>query len=295
VALRPIVPTLPFQLPNSWRPMDEARSLGTTGSLFFNADPNNQPVTVVNSVVNFGWEYVWHCHLLGHEENDMMRPMIITVPPAAPTNLVATGQVGSTRVILTWNDSSLNATHFTVQRATDTGFTANLTTFTVTKVPGTAPLYTDNSVVRDTTYYYRVLAVDTVGNVTPGYPSLTTSSAPSNVVTVGPPAAPSGLTASQPGSAGSPVNLEWTDNAPNAPNPPNLNDETHFTVQRATAAGGPWTTLSTMVSASPGTPPTLMTYSDTRTASHRTYWYRVLATSTFGSSAPSPSATITTQ
>ena len=25
---------------------------------------------------NFGWEYVWHCHLLGHEENDMMRPIV---------------------------------------------------------------------------------------------------------------------------------------------------------------------------------------------------------------------------
>ena len=26
---------------------------------------------------NFGWEYVWHCHLLGHEENDMMRPLVM--------------------------------------------------------------------------------------------------------------------------------------------------------------------------------------------------------------------------
>jgi len=26
---------------------------------------------------NFGWEYVWHCHLLGHEENDMMRPIVV--------------------------------------------------------------------------------------------------------------------------------------------------------------------------------------------------------------------------
>ena len=27
-------------------------------------------------MTNFGWEYVWHCHILGHEENDMMRPIV---------------------------------------------------------------------------------------------------------------------------------------------------------------------------------------------------------------------------
>ena len=47
------------------------------------------PVTIVNTLQNFGWEYVWHCHILGHEENDMMRPIIYQVPPAAPSGLVA--------------------------------------------------------------------------------------------------------------------------------------------------------------------------------------------------------------
>ena len=27
-------------------------------------------------MTNFGHEYVWHCHILSHEENDMMRPVI---------------------------------------------------------------------------------------------------------------------------------------------------------------------------------------------------------------------------
>jgi FtsP/CotA-like multicopper oxidase with cupredoxin domain len=30
-------------------------------------------------MINFGWEYVWHCHILGHEENDMMRPIVFQV------------------------------------------------------------------------------------------------------------------------------------------------------------------------------------------------------------------------
>jgi len=24
-----------------------------------------------------GYEYVWHCHILEHEEHDMMRPLVI--------------------------------------------------------------------------------------------------------------------------------------------------------------------------------------------------------------------------
>ncbi len=26
-------------------------------------------------VVNFGWNYIWHCHILAHEENDMMHAL----------------------------------------------------------------------------------------------------------------------------------------------------------------------------------------------------------------------------
>ena len=25
-----------------------------------------------------GYEYVWHCHILEHEEHDMMRPLVVT-------------------------------------------------------------------------------------------------------------------------------------------------------------------------------------------------------------------------
>jgi len=36
-----------------------------------------------------GTKYVWHCHILSHEEHDMMRPMMVSVPTAtvAPTAL----------------------------------------------------------------------------------------------------------------------------------------------------------------------------------------------------------------
>ncbi len=88
---------------------------------FWGQDPLGNNVTVTNQMINFGWEYVWHCHLLGHEENDMMRPMMIGVAPETPDTLVAADN-GSGNVLLTWNDNSLTATSFTVQRATDPGF-----------------------------------------------------------------------------------------------------------------------------------------------------------------------------
>lgn len=74
VAMRPIAPILPFTLPDSLRSPDVTRPATATFSSF---DPlTANPITVSNAVINFGWEYVWHCHLLGHEENDMMRPLV---------------------------------------------------------------------------------------------------------------------------------------------------------------------------------------------------------------------------
>ncbi len=75
VALRARVPTYPFTVPDSIRPHNPALPVG---ALFSSFDPlTGQPITVVNAMTNFGHEYVWHCHILGHEENDMMRPVVL--------------------------------------------------------------------------------------------------------------------------------------------------------------------------------------------------------------------------
>ncbi|GLI39385.1 FG-GAP-like repeat-containing protein [Geobacter hydrogenophilus] len=81
VALRPTAPPVPFPLPNSVRPLDVTMPLGTT-TQFTGVDPlTNTPITVTNELTNFEHEYVWHCHLLGHEENDMMRPVVFATKP----------------------------------------------------------------------------------------------------------------------------------------------------------------------------------------------------------------------
>ena len=83
VAATARLPMLPFQVPSSTRPLDVTLPLGTTAQ-FTGINPiDGTPLTVANAFTDFGWEYVWHCHLLGHEENDMMRPLIATgVTPA---------------------------------------------------------------------------------------------------------------------------------------------------------------------------------------------------------------------
>ena len=77
VAMRAKVPTFPFPVPESIRPLNPSMPVGSTFASF---DPlTGAPVTVTNAVTNFGHEYTWHCHILGHEENDMMRPMILNM------------------------------------------------------------------------------------------------------------------------------------------------------------------------------------------------------------------------
>ena len=94
VAVRPIVPVIPFGVPDSIRPLNPMMPIGARGSLngpngteagFNNTDAIGNPIApIINEIVNFGWEYVCHCHILSHEEMDMMRPVSVFVPRAAP-------------------------------------------------------------------------------------------------------------------------------------------------------------------------------------------------------------------
>ena len=180
---------LPWDLPNSIRAMNPAMPLGDTMA-FTGVDPTGQPATVTNQLVNFGWEYVWHCHLLGHEENDMMRPMILAIAPQPASNLLATlqGTGTSQSILVTWRDNSMNETAFTVQRATaSTGPWTTVTTVPGVSGRGTIVRYTDKNVGRLTTYYYRIVANNVVGYTQTypapavGYPHFSADSVPSTL------------------------------------------------------------------------------------------------------------------
>ncbi len=161
IAIRPKKPVLPWPLPDSIRPLDPSRQLGTTGQ-FTTADPNNNPVTIYNELQNFGQEYVWHCHILEHEEMDFMRAMILQVPPPDPSNLA--GVRNGSNVNLTFTDMSANESSFTVQRDTDPAFPAPTVVSVGASVPNTAYgstiAFTDQAAPHGTTFYYRVQAVD---------------------------------------------------------------------------------------------------------------------------------------
>jgi FtsP/CotA-like multicopper oxidase with cupredoxin domain len=115
VALRPMSMTLPFPVPDSTRLLDVTRPANTVDGAMSAFGPTNAAFSQMNEVIPMGWEYVWHCHILGHEENDMMREMVFQVAPPAPINLSAAKTV--TGNLLTFTDMALSETGFTVQRA----------------------------------------------------------------------------------------------------------------------------------------------------------------------------------
>jgi FtsP/CotA-like multicopper oxidase with cupredoxin domain len=253
VALRPIVPQVPFELPNSVRLIDPSMPEGAvlvnstladqTGRGAMAFDPNGEPVDIVNHFVNFGFEYVWHCHILSHEEMDMMRPVAVAGAPLPPAglSLAMVGNGGNRRIDVTWLDGSLNETAFTVERATSSAgpWTALATVPSTTGPTKDAALtYSDRVGNTSNTYWYRVLASNTVGdtwnyadpaiNEGAAFPTKTVQSEPSPTATLAP-AAPSNVaaTAAAVSTNAARVTLTWTDDA---------GTETGFQIQRATNA-----------------------------------------------------------
>jgi hypothetical protein len=206
VVMQPTMPQVPFGLDRSVRAQDPSQPLGvnlgftqfsTTGiNGAIGAQLANEykgaasagfipagvlgvgdPATVVNSIENFDNEYVWHCHILGHEENDFMRPIsVISTPvtPAAPTNVSVSQPGAGLPVVVSWIDptpigsaatfgSLTNELGFLVQRSSDQG----LTWTTVATAPANASTATDlllNPVVSGNTYLYQVLGYNAAGN-----------------------------------------------------------------------------------------------------------------------------------
>jgi len=266
VALRPLIPTLPWDLPNSVRLIDPSMPEGVllNKPAQILTDPVANPIQVYNVKVNFGWEYVWHCHILSHEEMDMMRPQSVGVRPKTPGSLAAVlaGDATSWQANLTWVDNSLNETAFIVQRAaTIAGPWTDLAS-----LPENSITYTDTLGAVATTFVYRVVAANTIGDTTVyaapsiGFPTTTMLSEPSNMASIDtiPAADPTLLTATL--EAGPQVKLDWVDNA---------TDETGYVVERADN-GGAFTALTTL-------PANTITYTDTTILTGNSYEYRVAA------------------
>jgi len=136
VAVKAVRPVIPFGVPRSQRVLDPSQAVGSqlgftqidqlTGNAptyqnqitaaspqIVSAAPGlppvavwNLPVTLTtglysNVLTDFDNEYVWHCHILGHEENDFMRPFVFHPAMATPDAPGAVTVNGST---ITWTD-----------------------------------------------------------------------------------------------------------------------------------------------------------------------------------------------
>lgn len=83
--------------------------------------------------------------------------------PSAPTNLAAR-PLGPTYVRLSWSTAETDQTDYSVERATDAAFTAELTRFTLpADITARMSTYVDTTAIGGTTYYYRVFAVNSLG------------------------------------------------------------------------------------------------------------------------------------
>jgi FtsP/CotA-like multicopper oxidase with cupredoxin domain len=197
VALRPVSPKDPFGVPDSVRPLDPTMPIGSTAG-FTNINPDGTPTTprVTNQLFNFGWEYVWHCHILSHEEMDMMRPIKFNVARSLPAAPALNGVRGTgSNVNLTWTDGTpFNYT--TGLPATTLGSAANEVGFKIERAilnaTAFAPLgtalanattFTDPAADPAVSYQYRVTAWNAAGNSVSNIITVTGSGGPPPTLT----------------------------------------------------------------------------------------------------------------
>ncbi len=184
VALRPIVPTLPFGIPDSKRVLNPAMPLHAQGDInsvlgteagFNNTDVAGNPMiaAIANEVTDFGWEYVFHCHILSHEEMDMMRPVTVHVPRnfAPASTLTAVRNVGS--VDLTWTDGTpvdmTNPTSWTNPGTAEIGYRIERASgangaFSVVGTTLANQLTFTDTVDTNQTWRYRITAFNAAGD-----------------------------------------------------------------------------------------------------------------------------------
>jgi titin len=195
--------------------------------------------------------------------------------PAAPSNLVATA-ASSSEIDLAWTNNEPSATGTKIYKSTDG------VNFTWSYVVGQGVNnYAVTGLSGSTTYYFEVAAYDTAG--TSAYSntsSATTSSttAPASASASAPassPAAPSGLSATA--VYYNRINLAWTNNATN---------QNGFLIEESTD-GINFTTIASVGA-------DITSYWVNQLSQMTTYYFRVIAYNTAGSSDPSNTINVTT-
>jgi prepilin-type N-terminal cleavage/methylation domain-containing protein len=152
-------------------------------------DPMKTPITIITQIYPLG----------GQQSGGD------TTPPASPSGLTADA-AGPYSIDLDWNDNTIDPdlASYRVYGSTINGFVPGTENF-INEVGSSS--YTDTGLDSDTTYYYRVTAVDTSNNESdPSEQASTKTLKPDTT----PPSAPTGLTADAVGPYS--IDLDWNDN-----------------------------------------------------------------------------------
>ena len=216
----------------------------------------------------------WHIQVLGNTSTTSNFTMTASyqsgsgdVAPTAPSSLTGT-PVSTTQINLSWTDGASNETGFRIRRKN--GITG---TYAVIATLGSnVTIYQDTGLTAGTTYFYQVVAYNSVAESGSSNEFSTTTLTDSLTV----PSAPSGLFATAVSSTQ--ISLSWTDGA---------NNETGFRVRRKTGSSGTYAIVAT-----PGQ--NLTSYQDTGLTAGTTYFYQVVAYNSAGDSGSSNEASATT-
>lgn len=190
-----------------------------------------------------------------------------------PQNLNAT--TNNAQISLVWSAPSSNGgsaiTNYKIYKSTSSGTETLFTTI------GNVTSYNDTSVTNGQTYFYKVTAVNSVGESSLSNEVSATPTAPAAA-----PQPPTGLTSTA--TSSSQINLSWT-----APSNNGGSAITGYDIERSTDNGNTWSTIV------PNTGSAATTYNDTGLSPSTSYTYRVSAINAVGTSSPSNTASTTTQ
>jgi len=185
--------------------------------------------------------------------------------PIPPSNL-ALSVISQTQINLSWQDNSNNETGFKIERSAN-----DQTNYTqITTVGAGITTYQDNSLSANTTYFYRIRAYNGDGNADFADPQ-TQTTLPNA------PTAPSNLSATPISSTQ--INLAWQDNA---------NNETEFKLERSKGDNTGFAEVATVNK-------NTTAYEDQNLEPATTYFYRIRAINTGGTSGYSPELQTQTQ
>src|SRR3989442_1167087 len=192
--------------------------------------------------------------------------------PSAPQNLQAAA--GNAQVSLSWTAPSSNGgsaiTNYKIYRSTSSGTETLLTTV------GNVVSYTDGTVTNGQIYYYKVSAVNSVGESPQSNEASATPTAPPPPPPSTVPSAPQNLQAA---AGNAQVSLSWT-----APSSNGGSAITNYKIYRSTSSGTE--TLLTTVG-------NVVSYTDGTVTNGQIYYYKVSAVNSVGESPQSNEASAT--